>query len=193
MHGLVNRAIQRFLRDTYGPGLWAAVAGDAGVAPSGFEAMLTYEDRLTDAVLASAAVRLGKSREAVLEDIGIFLVSMEPLRRLLRFGGLEYADFLESIEELPGRAQLAVPEIGLPGLELRETAPGCYAVICHHPPPGFGMVLVGVLRAMADDYGALALIDAAPSSEPDECVTIELLEARFAEGRRFHLASPGVA
>jgi Haem-NO-binding len=193
MHGMVNRAIQRFLRDTYGPGLWATVAADAGVAPSGFEAMLTYDDSLTDAVLASAAARLGKPRDAMLEDLGIFLVSLEPLRRLLRFGGPEYADFLESIDELPGRAQLAVPDIGLPDLELRGTAPGCYMLICRHARPGFGAVLAGVLRAMADDYGALALIEAVPLSGPEEFLTIELLEARFAEGRSFHLAYPGAA
>jgi hypothetical protein len=193
MHGLVNRSIQRFLRDTYGPDLWAAVAGDAGVAPAGFEAMLTYDDALTDAVISSAAARLGKPLDTVLEDLGIFLVSLEPLRRLLRFGGVEYADFLESIDELPGRAQLAVPDIGLPGLELLGAGPGCYTLICRHPRPGFGAVLAGVLRAMADDYGALALIDASPPAGLGECVTIELLEARFAEGRSFRLACPGEA
>ena len=40
MHGLVNRSVQCFLRDTYGADLWAAVAAEAGVAPEGFEALM---------------------------------------------------------------------------------------------------------------------------------------------------------
>ena len=35
MHGLVNRSIECFLRDTYGPGIWAGVAVDAGPADTG--------------------------------------------------------------------------------------------------------------------------------------------------------------
>jgi len=43
MHGLVNRSVQCFLRDTYGTDLWVAVAAEAGVAPEGFEALMHYD------------------------------------------------------------------------------------------------------------------------------------------------------
>ena len=49
MHGLVNRSLQCFLRDTYGAPLWDRLAEGVGVGPQGFEAMLVYDDGLTDA------------------------------------------------------------------------------------------------------------------------------------------------
>jgi len=184
MHGLINRSIELFLRHTYGADTWTAIAQDSGVPASGFESMLQYDHAVTDDLLDAASRRLAKPREALLEDLGIFLVSREPLRRLLRFGGVDYADFLQSLDDLPDRARLAVPELDLPDLRLVPNGPDRYRLTCHGRR-GFAAVFAGVLRAMADDYGALALIDA---EEDAEAVSIELLQERFAEGRRFELA-----
>jgi hypothetical protein len=193
MHGLMNRAIQGFLRDTYGEDVWTRVARAAGVLPDGFEAMLHYDDALTDAVLQAAAAALDRTRETVLEDIGTWLVSSsagQPLRRLLRFGGVSFTDFLHSLEDLPGRGRLALPTLGLPALELNEPQPGLYDLTCRGLP-GFGHVLVGVLRAMADDYGALVLLDHTGCTNGSETIRIHLLAADFAEGRRFALVDEG--
>lgn len=193
MHGLMNRAIQGFLRDTYGEDLWARIARTARLHPDGFEAMLHYDDALTETVLATAADQLGRARETILEDLGTWLVSSgpgQPLRRLLRFGGVTFTDFLHSLEELRGRGRLALPDLGLPVLSLREPQPGNYDLTCQGLP-GFSHVLMGVLRAMADDYGALVLLDHCGTSGARETLHIQLLAADFTEGRRFDLAGEG--
>ncbi len=187
MHGLVNRSLQCFLRDTYGAALWAGIADAAAVDAQGFEAMLSYDDALTDAVLDAAALALSKPRAALLEDWGMFLVSLEPLRRLLRFGGVDYVDFLHSLDELPDRARLAVADIGLPDLELLPRGDGAFSLTCGAAHPGFLPVLAGVLRAMADDYGAFALVD---FGETAGSIQIELLQTEYASGRAFDLARP---
>ena len=56
---------------------------------------------------------------------------------------------------------------------------------------GRDILLVGVLRAMADDYGALVLLDHAEGPGGRETVRIHLLAADFAEGRRFDLVGEG--
>jgi hypothetical protein len=43
---------------------------------------------------------------------------LEPLRRLLRFGGGTFEEFLVSLEELPDRARLAMPELEMPEITL---------------------------------------------------------------------------
>ncbi|MDP3342747.1 heme NO-binding domain-containing protein [Frigidibacter sp.] len=199
MHGLVNRSLQCFLRDTYGGDLWDAVARRAGIGPDGFEAMQIYDDALTEAVLGVAAQRLAKPPEALLEDLGAYLVSLEPLRRLLRFGGVGYADFLHSLDDLQGRAQLALPDLGLPALRLVAAPGGQFALhlgggdvagctMARLAPP----VLAGMLRAMADDYGALVLIELSGPQGAGRAgaIHIDLLQARYAKGRRFHLGLP---
>jgi hypothetical protein len=190
MHGLMNRAIQGFVHEGYGAGRWARVARDIGLGTEGFEALQHYDDALTEAALDSAARHLSRSREAVLEDIGTFLVSgtkNRAIRRLLRFGGPSFADFIHSLEELPGRARLALPDLALPQLRLDEPEPDCYELTAMGYP-GLGFVLVGLLRAMADDYGALVLLDHRLSPE-GEVITINLLEASFATGTHFELAA----
>ena len=168
MHGLINRSIQCFLRDTFGVPAWRSIAAAAGVSPEGFEPMLHYDDAITRRLLDSAAAHLDRPRESLLEDLGTYLVShpnREGLRRLLRFGGVSFDDFLYSLDDLPGRSRLAVPDLALPQLELHEQGAGRFTLSCHGPHREFAAVMVGVLRAMADDYGALAVLELADRPE----------------------------
>ena len=166
MHGLINKAIQSFITDSFGAAVWHEVRDRAGIAPElgpdGFEAMQHYDDRLTEAMLTVASGLLERPRCSLLEDLGTYLVSnpqLASLRRLLRFGGVSFTDFLYSLEDLPGRTRLAVPELALPEIDTEEQGEGRFLLICRACPPGFGHVMMGILRALADDYGALAVIE----------------------------------
>jgi len=209
MHGLISKAIQSFLSDSYGEALWEEVALRSGLrlrlGPEGFEAMQFYDPALGEAVLAAASQLLATPRESLLEDLGTYLVSndrLEPLRRLLRFGGVSFTDFLYSLDDLGGRTRLAVPELQLPELTLSEGGPGRFILTCHRCRAGFGHVMVGVLRALADDYGALAVLEHRGSRRRaslgsrradqhfDEMIAIELHDPAYHAGRRFELAVP---
>jgi len=192
MHGLINRSIQHFLRATYGTDLWQAVAEAVGAPVSGFEALLQYDDALTLAMLDEAAARLDKPAEALLEDLGAFLVTLEPLRRLLRFGGVDYAEFLLSLEELPARAHMALPDLEMPRITITKASAtdGRLTLAVQGRVPGWGLVLAGLLRSMADDYGALALIEILPLGACRDHIAVDLLDTTFASGRRFELARP---
>ena len=192
MHGLVNRSIQCFLRDTYGAAVWAAVTRGSGIGFDSFEPMLSYDPSTTDALLGASARVLDRPRETVLEDLGTYLVShpnLERLRRLLRFGGVTFTDFLHSLEDLPERSRLALPDVRLPELHLADLGGGHFRLVCGPVLPGIGHVVAGLLRAMADDYGALAVLEHAGEVAGGEAVEIRLLDASFAQGRRFELTA----
>lgn len=194
MHGLVNKSIQCFLRYTYGEALWTRVAVRAGMRKDDtFEPLLHYEDALTEAIVVAALGELGRSRDVLFEDLGTFLASREALRRLLRFGGGDYLDFLLSLEELPGRGRLTLPDLDLPGLALHEGRGGHFLLLVESDIRDWTPVITGLLRAMADDYGALVLIEMVDDG-PDERgkISISLLEARYATGRSFDLAATPV-
>lgn len=191
MHGLINRSIQCFVRDTYGVDRWQAIAEAVGIGPEGFESMLVYDDALGSDLLGEVVRQLDKPEEMVLEDVGTYLVShanTEAIRRLLRFGGETFVDFLHSLDDLPDRAKLAVADLELPELELTDREDGNFILHVRGMHPGFAFVLVGVLRTMADDYGALVLLDHQSSPDGDRAVLIGVLDSSFAEGRRFSLA-----
>ena len=192
MHGLMNRAIQCFLRDTYGVKTWSGIAQEAQLGFDNFEALLVYEPEQTERVLTIAATHVDNPREVLLEDLGTYLVShpnVEAIRRLLRFGGATFVDFLHSLDELPDRARLAVPDLDFPRLELQQYSAAAYGLTVTHKVPGFGHVLVGILRTMADDYGVLAFSEFKGRRDGIETLGIELVEMGFAEGRKFELGA----
>lgn len=190
MHGLVNRGIQRFVTDSYGDAKWHAVMRTAGMDFIDFEAMWTYEDHITPTVLAAVCDVLDRPYEELLEDIGTYLVShanVEALRRLLRFGGVTFTEFLYSLDDLPDRARLAVSDLRLPRLELFEVDGDRFCLRCHSDTQGWGHLFMGVLRAMADDYGVLAFLEYEGFENGFECIRITLVETEFSSGREFEL------
>ncbi|MGJ8544825.1 MAG: heme NO-binding domain-containing protein [Sulfitobacter sp.] len=190
MHGLINRSIQNYVTDRYGPRIWARATELAELEGANFEAMLVYEDAITPRLLDAAAQVLGRGREELMEDIGTYLVShVEAVRRLLRFGGVNFEEFLHSLDDLPDRARLAVSDLILPGIELRELERGRFRLDCESHVAGIGFVLMGVLRVMADDFGALALLEYEGSAGGRESIMISLVESDFAQGRDFELGA----
>lgn len=194
MHGLINRSIQSFVSDTYGAPVWEEVSTAADLPPEGFEPMLIYDDTVTDSLLTQVSATLDKPEAALLEDLGTYLVSHPSgrgVRRLLRFSGETFADFLYALDDLPSRARLAMPDLEMPDLELREEAGGQFRLFVCSMHRGWGFVMMGLLRAMADDYGALVMMEMAPGASSIAVIEIRLLDSRYAEGRSFSLADTG--
>ncbi|MEM1072955.1 MAG: heme NO-binding domain-containing protein [Pseudomonadota bacterium] len=190
MHGLINRGIQRFVTDSYGESTWLAVVARAELGFSDFEAMMMYDDALTPRVLQAVCDVLERSFAETLEDLGTYLVSnrnLEALRRLLRFGGVTFVEFINSLDDLPDRARLAVSDLVLPAIEILEESPERYSLKIYGAFDGWGHLFVGVLRAMADDYGVLAFLEHRGREGSCEVIEVTLLETEFAVGRGFQL------
>lgn len=192
MHGLILRSIQNYMTDSYGRTAWLQAVAQAVPDHPDFEAMLSYDDALAPAVLDAMGAVLNRPRSEVMEDIGTYLVShpnTEAVRRLLRFGGMNFEDFLHSLDDMPDRARMAVSDLHLPAIELHEHDEGRYSLICDSPLSDFGYLMMGVLRVMADDYGALAMLDHAGRTGGRETVSIQLIERDYADGRSFNLGA----
>ena len=194
MLGLINRSFQFFLRDTYGASFWEAVVRQAGISASGFESMLVYDDGLTDQVIDAASDLLRRPRDSLMEDMGTYLVSHETLgtvRRLLRFSGGNFAEFLNSIEELPERGRLVLPDLDLPYLDLADLGGGHFRLRCVSRLAGAGHIVMGVLRAMADDYGALVLLEHQGFEGGTEVISVQIADQALYEARPFSLGMVG--
>lgn len=192
MHGLALRAVQLYVIDLFGADKWSEIVAQAEFEFSEFESMLVYDADVTPATFAAAEHVLKRPLPELLEDLGTYLVShpnVEALRRLLRFGGVTFEEFLHSLDDLPARAKLAVEDLELPHIELREHAPDRYSLSCESAMEGWGYVLMGILRTMADDYGALAMVEHCGADAGVETLEITLLETGFSEGRDFDLGA----
>jgi hypothetical protein len=87
---------------------------------------------------------------------------------------------------------LALPELEVPDLVLEELGPDRFRVTCRFQAAGAGRVIAGILTAMADDYGALVLIEHQGTTAAGDVIAVTVLDARHASGRSFDLAMPGV-
>jgi hypothetical protein len=189
MDALLLRSLQGYVRDTFGASVWQAACRRAALATETFEPMLRYDPGTADRVAQSAADILGRPVETIWEDMGTYLVTNpghEGVRRLLRFGGATFADFLLSLEEMPGRARLALPDLQFPELTLTELGPDRFEIRCQPHSRSVPSVMVGILTAMADDYGTLCLIE----RDGEPVISVGILDSMHAEGRRFDLSWP---
>jgi hypothetical protein len=190
MHGLVNSAIEIFVREVFGDQQWRQISAKSGLGFTRFEGMLSYDDRLTHAVIETLCDTLGRPRPDLLEDVGTFLVShprTERLRRLMRFSGETYLEFLLSLDDLPDRVRLAVSDLHLPEISLLDLGAGRFDLLCGQQIDGFHHVLTGVLRAMADDYGALVTLAPKGILQDRHVIGIRLVDDSFNPARDFAL------
>lgn len=185
MHGLVNRAIEEFARVTYGEALWTSAAQAAGADPRGFAMMRNYDTPLTGRLMRELARRLGRSPRDLAEDVGAWVVRLGSIRRLMRFAGTDFSAFLMALPELEGRALMVVPGFELPRLSV--AIKGERWVVTSDCEPIWLHAIAGMLHAMADDYGVLALIEV-----EDGCVAITVPVEDFAAGRPFSISDPTV-
>ncbi|MDF3605952.1 heme NO-binding domain-containing protein [Paracoccus sp. DMF-8] len=182
MHGMVNRSIEHFLRATYGDAIWHEIAQAGGIDAAGFNGMRQYPDDITQAMLQAASATLGKTACDILEDTGAWLVQIEAMRRLLRFSGGKFSEFVLALEELPARARLVLPDLEIPPLMVAQIEPDVYRIYGE----GWGgllWIVSGALRGMADDYGVLALIEAGGAG-----VEMRVLMQEYTQGRPFAFA-----
>lgn len=192
MHGLIFRTIEAFVTDCFGPDLWERAMLDANLPVTSFEAMLDYDAAFLPRVLQACASVLDRSPANILEDVGAYLITDQThasIRRLMRFGGQSFVELLHSLDELPGRTRLAVSGLELPDIRVHEHQPHSFTIECSNGPTEFGHVLVGLLRAMADDYGALAVLEHVGAKDSAEVIEVVVVDTTFAEDRGFSLAT----
>lgn len=184
MHRLVIRAVEEFLRDTYGDALWTRVLADSEAdspvhAGGSVSSARRYQ---AERLIPLAAERLEKPVGELFEDLGAWLARREAIRRLLRFSGRDFEDFVMSLEELPGRAHFVIPDLRMPRIEVVHEAGGTLRLVLPHSATGWTEMFAGVLRVMADDYGVLGVIEI-----EGDCVIVNISDDAFAEARDFQL------
>ncbi len=168
MHGTINRGLQAYVCEIFGSDVWEEACTRAQLSSFNFEPMLTYDDDDTDKLLNALRQVLGRTRSELLEDFGTFVVSesrLQSVRKLLRFGGETFVEFLHSLEDVQGRAKVALPDLDVPQFQLDVHSDSEFTLNYRFEKLGFGAVFLGLLRGMADDYGALILVDHYPNQQ----------------------------
>lgn len=191
MLGLINKGFQCFVTDTQGESYWQGLMAQAGLNYTNFEALLHYPDDLIFRLLDQVAEDRKRQPEDILEDFGTYMVShetTEPLRRLMRFSGVNFLDFVGALPDLPPRVRMAMPDVVLPNMEVDDTDDG-FLLSIGDGIQGMAHVMLGLVRAMADDYGALVALEVRPCTDPEMPgqVHIQVFDSGYTQARDFNL------
>ncbi|MDO5528680.1 MAG: heme NO-binding domain-containing protein [Paracoccus sp. (in: a-proteobacteria)] len=185
MHGLIHRCVEVFIRERHGDPVWTQLASLSGVDPRGFRPFRRYAAKQCDALLRAAAAHLSLGRMELLEDLGHWVARIEQIRRILRFSGSDFGDFLFALEYLRARAEMVLPGLDLPQVKVSQSGPSRFTLHLRGAPGDWTAALCGLVRAMADDYGVLAVVEQARRR-----IIVEIPDASFSAGRHFSLAAP---
>ena len=158
MHGLINRSFELFLRDCYGDRTWERVARHSKVDPRGFFLLQSSSDSITATLVDEASKVLKKPSGELVEDLGGWLTRREPIRRLLRFSGRDFSEFVDMLGDFPNRVVMIIPSLKAPRIVVTMRSAQHYEVVVDSDTDIWPVLLAGILRGMADDYGALAVI-----------------------------------
>jgi len=155
--------------------------------------MLCYPDQDSYDLLNQLSGFLNKPNADLLEDMGTYLVvhrNQDGFRRLLRFGGADFRDFLFSLNEFNARIDLIMPDLNLPQINVVCGAKNQISIRLAPSWSEFTYLCIGILHAMADDYGALISL-AHIADTGSAVIQITLIDDRFAVAHGFKLAARG--
>lgn len=177
MHWLIRRSVESFLRDTYGDAVWQSLWRSSDGAAAFLSNDWHGRNMITD-----AARHLNKTVEDLLDDLGAWIARQEHTRRLLRFSGRNFGEFLENLELLPDRVRMVVPDLAVPRMIITGSGPDFLQLSLDEEYPEWTFAIAGLIRTMADDYGVLGLIYV-----KDGMVCVRVCDGSFREKRGFKL------
>ena len=186
MHNLANRGLETFLRSNYGGEAWADIALHAGIKVDEFATWRSSTDIITGTVVVSAAKHLKKPPGELLEDIGEWLTQQEQIRRLLRFSGSSFEEFVYSLQDISGRINLVVPDLKFSDLHVQEPYPRHFRIMSGRDQRHAMRVLMGALRGMADDFGTLAVV-----TRHGNRIEVDIAVIQHAQEKEFDLVPAG--
>ncbi|MEM0977518.1 MAG: heme NO-binding domain-containing protein [Pseudomonadota bacterium] len=161
MLGLVNRGLESFVRDLHGETAWHEIRSRVPNAPEKFEALLQYPWAVTAGLIAGVAEYSNVSEDEILEDLGTYAVTDlwdSKLRRIFLFCGGCFDEFLHGLGDLFRALEDTHSAFVAKSWTLKSEGSGIYFLVYSGSLNGLGPVVSGILRSLADQYGALATL-----------------------------------
>lgn len=153
MYGLVNRAIEGMVCDSYGPATWETIKTRAGVDVPVFVSNESYPDEVTYQLVGAASEVLQSPAEEILKAFGEYWVLNTALKAygpLMHTGGRTLKDFLMYLPHFHVRVQAIFPKLAPPEFSCENV--GDDSLDLHYKtgrPAGLEPFVEGLVRGLA--------------------------------------------
>jgi len=153
MYGLVNRAIEEMVQESYGNEVWKRICASAGMDTPTFISNEPYPDEVTYRLVTAASEQLGLPADDVLRAFGEYWVLETGLKAygpLMRAGGRTLKEFLVYLPKFHVHIQVMFPELRPPEFECLNITEDSLDLHYRSPrPPGLEPFVEGLIMGLA--------------------------------------------
>lgn len=151
MYGIINKAVEALVKETWGEETWLNICTDAEVDPLGFLAMEQYEEAITFRLLDSASKISGLPAEDILRVLGEFFISFmgrEGYGLLLKAAGSNLAEFLSNMDNLHSRINSTFTEASPPSFRVEKLGEGHLRLHYYSHRQGLAPLVEGLMTGL---------------------------------------------
>lgn len=188
MYGLVNQALEDFVRQGWGRAAWHKVRERAGVREEMFVSMDGYPDDTTYRLVGAAGEVLGLETTQILEGFGehwVLYTAQAGYGEMLKMFGADLHSFLNNLDNLHSHVAMSYPSLRPPSFAV-EALEGGGGLELHYRSERAGLapMVVGLLQGLGKRFAQPIRVRQTAHRGPDDhdVFCIEYIDA---------VASPG--
>jgi hypothetical protein len=177
MYGLVNQAIRDLIISQHGEEKWLAVSKKAGIGPAEFEAMKSYPDGLTYALVGSASEVLGADSSSLLKAFGEYWIRFtaeEGYGEMMDLFGRDFMTCLNNLNGMHAHMGVMMPELQPPRFQVEEQGSGRFKLHYFSKRAGLAPMVEGLLEGLAKKHGTRIGVVHLPRAASDDHETFEI-------------------
>ena len=166
MYGMINRGIEDFVVSNAGVDTWNQIKQKVDLELPEFLDSSQYNDDVTYKLIESASEVLSITPESVLRGFGrhwILYTGREGWASVFDLGGDNMVEFINGLDSMHARVQIALPEAKMPLFSVIEKE-GYLELTYRSPRPGLAPMILGLLDGLAEQFNEtwdFALIESA--------------------------------
>ena len=172
MYGLVNQALEDFVRRGFGDAAWNRVRGGAGISLDMFVSMDSYPDDITYKLVGAATEVLGMDAPQILEAFGehwVLYTAQAGYGEMLAMFGSDLRTFLFNLDNLHSHVGMSFSHLRPPSFQV-EQIDGTDALLLHYRSERAGLapMVIGLLKGLGKRFSQDIRIRQTAHRGPDD-------------------------
>lgn len=156
MYGLVNQALEDFVRRGYGDAAWTKIRDNAGVNLDMFVSMDSYPDEVTYKLVGAATEALSLDASHILEAFGehwVLYTAQAGYGEMLGMFGTDLRSFLDNLDNLHSHVAMSFPALRPPSFAV-EQIEGDPGLLLHYRSERAGLapMVIGLLKGLGKRF-----------------------------------------
>lgn len=152
MYGMVNKAIVKYISTKYGAETWENIKRRAELVDDNFINMEQYDDRVSVAMVVSAANAVGKTPAQILEEVGEYWIQFaldSDYGELLRNAGDTLPELLMNLDNMHVRVGYSFSELKPPSFWCTDIGESSLTLHYVSEREGLTPMVSGLVRGLA--------------------------------------------